>query len=117
MLSNFITGLMRSIGVVMFFSGMAMFIYAVVGGYYHYSPLFHAIGWGFIGWVLFFVGKDFIEQHKPADQPVAAPQQQMPVPQPYSPYPNAGNATASEAMRNFGGNPPRRGFDQQNSYD
>ena len=46
MVNSFIIGLMRLVGGLMFFSGMAFLAYAVIGGYYHYSPLFHAIAWG-----------------------------------------------------------------------
>ncbi|HEY5328273.1 MAG TPA: hypothetical protein VIJ79_00170 [Acidobacteriaceae bacterium] len=107
MLNNFIINLMRFVGGVMFFSGMAFLAYAVIGGYYHYSPLFHAVAWGFAGWILFFVGKDVLEQYKPAAQAVAPPQPPMPV---YQPTPDiygiSRPATREEAQRalNVGGN-------------
>jgi len=77
MINNFIIGLMRFVGGTMFFSGMAFLLYAVIGGYYHYSPLLHAVAWGFAGWILFFVGKDLLEQYRPTSQavvPVAPPE-------------------------------------------
>jgi hypothetical protein len=108
MLNNFANGLMRFSGVVMFFSGMAMLAYAVVGGYYHYSPLWHAVAWGFAGWVLFFSGMNLLEQYKPQAAPALPPQPERPMPQPVSPYSSwAGNATRP---------PPRRAhnpFDHQ----
>ena len=73
MLNNFITGLMRSAGTVMFFAGMAFLAYAVVGGYYHYSPLLHAVAWGFAGWVLFFFGMNLVQQYPAQQQSVALP--------------------------------------------
>lgn len=114
-INRFIIGLMRLVGGVMFFGGMGMLAYAVIGGYYHYSPLLHAIAWGFAGWILFFVGMDVLEKYKPTEQAIA-PQPPVPVVQPYSPYTNAGDATVADAMRNFGGSHPG-GFDHQNSHD
>jgi len=105
-INSFIIGLMRLVGGTMFFSGMAMFLYAVVGGYYHYSPLLHAVGWGFAGWILFFVGKDLLEQYKPAEQPALPYQPERPMPSPVSPYPSAGNASAAAFNQRFGGQRP-----------
>ena len=106
-INSFIIGLMRFVGGVMFFSGMAFLLYAVIGGYYGYSPLLHAVCWGFAGWILFFVGKDLLEQYKPA-QAVAASPPQAPMPPPQSPYPNAGNASYGDVMRHFGGRQQRQ---------
>ena len=85
MLNNFITGLMRLAGMVMFFGGMGLLAYAVGGGYYHVTPIFHAIGWGVAGWVLFFSGMNLVQQYKVTENPVAQPQPMMPMPMPSNP--------------------------------
>jgi hypothetical protein len=107
MLNNFITGLMRSVGVVMFFAGMAFLAYAVVGGYYHWTIWYYAVAWGFAGWVLFFSGMNLVQQYKATENPVAAPQPPMPAPLPVSPYPAAGTNTSNPwPSKNGGGRQP-----------
>lgn len=101
----------------MFFSGMAMLAYGVIGGYYHYSPLLHAIAWGFAGWIIFLVGKGLLEQYKPVQSAIAPAPPQAPMPPPQSPYPNAGNASYGDVMRHFGGRQPQQNLDQQNPFD
>jgi hypothetical protein len=53
---------------------MAFLAYAVVGGYYHYTPLLHAVAWGFAGWVLFFSGMNLVQQYPAPQQQSVAPQ-------------------------------------------